>query len=68
MKRPAVNMATEKQRLLSEACRLFGSKVMAEELKVSEELLEAWIRGDATMPDGMLLRLSTVLLKLASKK
>ena len=58
--------ATEKQRLLSEACRLFGNKVMAEELKVSEALLAAWISGDATMPDGMLLRLSTALLKLAS--
>ena len=61
-----MNGATEKQRLLSEACRLFGSKAMSEELKVSEELLNAWIRGDATMPDGMLLRLSTALLKLAS--
>jgi hypothetical protein len=60
--------ATEKQRLLSEACRLFGTKAVAQEMKVSEELLAAWIKGDATMPDGQLLRLSAALLKLASQK
>jgi hypothetical protein len=60
--------ATDKQRILRDACRLFGNKALAEELKVSEALLDAWISGDATMPDGMLLRLSEALVRLAGKK
>jgi len=60
--------ATDKQRILRDACRLFGSKTLAEELKVSEALLAAWISGDATMPDGQLLALSAALVKLAGSK
>lgn len=57
--------ATDKQRILKRACELFGSKALADELNVSEEVLDAWIKGNATMPDGQLLRLSEALLRLA---
>ena len=57
--------ATDNQRILKRACELFGSKAVAGEMRVSEALLEAWVRGDATMPDGQLLRLSEALIKLA---
>lgn len=56
--------ATDKQRILKRACELFGSAPVANELQVSEALLDAWIRGDATMPDGQLLRLSEALIRL----
>ena len=56
--------ATDKQRILKRACELFGSASVANELQVSEALLDAWIRGDATMPDGQLLRLSEALIRL----
>ena len=56
--------ATDKQRILKRACELFGSAPVANELPVSEALLDAWIRGDATMPDGQLLRLSEALIRL----
>jgi DNA-binding transcriptional regulator YiaG len=52
---------TTKQRLLREATQLLGQHELAARLKVAESLLEAWISGDATMPDGKLLILAGVL-------
>ena len=60
--------ATDKQRLLKQAAELFGQKALAAGLNVSEALLDAWIKGDATMPDGQLLRLAQVLVRLAEKQ
>lgn len=60
--------ATDKQRILKEATALFGRKVIAEGLNVSEALLDSWNTGDATMPDGLLLRLADLLVKLAAKR
>jgi len=60
--------ATDQQRILKAACDLFGTKAVAGELRVSEALVDGWIRGDATMPEGELLRLSQALIRLATAK
>ncbi len=50
-----------KQSLLRKAAGLMGQRELATRLKVSHSVLEMWISGDATMPDGMLLKLAKVL-------
>jgi plasmid maintenance system antidote protein VapI len=50
-----------KQSLLRKAATLMGQRELAARLKVSHSVLEMWINGDATMPDGMLLKLAKVL-------
>jgi hypothetical protein len=54
-----------KQHLLQRSADLVGRKKLADRLGIAEELLDAWIRGDVTMPDGQLLRLSGALISLA---
>lgn len=56
---------TNKQHLLQRSVALMGHKELAERLRISPSQLEAWIRGDATMPDGHLLRLAEILDKVA---
>ena len=56
---------TNKQHLLQRSVALMGHKELAERLRISASQLEAWIRGDATMPDGHLLRLAEILDKVA---
>jgi len=55
----------DKQQLLRRSAELIGKKKLAERLRISETLLEAWMHGDSTMPDGQLLRLTEVLVELA---
>lgn len=58
----------KKQLLLKKAADLIGHHELALRLNVSDALLEAWIKGDATMPDGMLMVLSNALGKHAEAK
>ena len=44
-----------KQRLLSGAADLLGRDELAQCLEVSTAVLDAWISGRASMPDGKLL-------------
>lgn len=60
--------ATDKQRILKEACDLFGTKLVAQEMKVSEALIDGWIRGDVTMPEEELLYLAQALIRLATAR
>jgi hypothetical protein len=60
--------ATDKQRILKEACDLFGTELVAQEMKVSEALIDGWIRGDVTMPEEELLYLARALIRLATIK
>ena len=60
--------ATDKQRILKEACDLFGTKLVAQEMKVSEALIDGWIRGEVTMPEEELLYLAQALIRLATAK
>ena len=61
-------MHKKKQDLLRRAVQLFGKHELAARLRIPETLLEAWIRGDVTMPDGQLLALAAVLDNLANPK
>ena len=60
--------ATDKQRILKEACDLFGTKLVAQEMKVSEALVDGWIRGHVTMPEEELLHLAQALIRLATAR
>jgi hypothetical protein len=55
-----------KQQLLQRAASLMGMHELAMRLKVSEPLLEAWISGQAPMPDRKLLILADILDSWAS--
>ena len=50
-----------KQRLLNEAAKLLGKDELAAQLRVPQQLLDAWMRGLATMPDRKLLQLADLL-------
>jgi hypothetical protein len=52
------------RRLLEQAVKVMGRKVLASALKVSEETLDRWVKGEAPMP---LLPLAQALGKLGSK-
>lgn len=60
-------MTVPKKTLLQRASTLLGRDELARRLGVPPALLEAWIAGDATMPDGQLLNLSRVLERVASE-
>jgi DNA-binding transcriptional regulator YdaS (Cro superfamily) len=57
----ARHVAETKQRLLERAGKLVGRDELARRLNVPSTLLEAWLRGDVTMPDGKLMQLARVL-------
>jgi hypothetical protein len=58
-------MTAAKKNLLERASTLLGREELARRLGVPAQLLEAWIAGDATMPDGQLMRLARVLDRVA---
>lgn len=58
-------MTVAKKSLLQRASTLLGREELARRLGVPAELLEAWIAGDATMPDGQLMKLARVLDRVA---
>lgn len=59
---------TAKQHLLQRADLLLGRDEMARRLNVPSEVIETWIRGDATLPDGKLLVLACVLDSLTRQE
>jgi hypothetical protein len=52
-----------KQRLLSGAADLLGREELAQSLEVSADVLDAWICGRTSMPDGKLVVLAERLAK-----
>jgi hypothetical protein len=60
--------STTKQNLLQRAMKLMGREQLAARLGIPEKLLDAWVRGDVTMPDGKLLVLAAVLDEIAKPK
>jgi transcriptional regulator with XRE-family HTH domain len=57
-----------KQQVLQQAVTLLGKEKVAASLKVSINLLESWIRGDGSVPDGKLLALAAELVRFAEPK
>ena len=55
---------TTKQNLLEMAAKRIGRAELAKRLNVPESLLEAWMRGLASMPDRKLLALAELLDQL----
>lgn len=56
---------TKKQEILRRAEELMGRDFLAKRLNIPQSMLEAWLRGDVTMPDGKLLDLAAALAELA---
>jgi len=52
---------TTKQHLLKRAAARIGQQELAERLGVPSTLLDAWLRGLASMPDRKLLKLADVI-------
>jgi DNA-binding transcriptional regulator YiaG len=50
-----------KRELLNRAAKLLDVVDLARRLNVPSALLETWMRGDATMPDGKLMDLARLL-------
>jgi hypothetical protein len=57
-----------KQQLLKQVAKLLGPEELAARLNVPVTLLDAWIRGLASMPDRKLLPLADVLEELNDSK
>jgi hypothetical protein len=47
---------------------LMGRELLAESLKCSPSLLDAWVSGKASMPDRTLVMLADILHKYATRK
>jgi transcriptional regulator with XRE-family HTH domain len=58
----------KKHRLLHDAAKLMGKQELARRLKISESLLDDWIRGEGTISDSRLMKLSEVLERWANRK
>ena len=54
-----------KRELLKRAARLLDVIELARRLNVPSTLLESWMRGDATMPDGKLMDLARLLDRIS---
>ena len=57
-----------KRLLLNRAVALFDGASLARRLNVPLTLLEAWIRGDVSMPDGKLMDLARVLDRISREE
>jgi len=60
-------MSSTRQELLRKAVRLIGREELAEKLGVPMHLLDAWINGQASMPDRKLVQLAKVLDQFSTK-
>jgi hypothetical protein len=59
---------TNKQELLRRAAALIGHESLALRLNVPPSLLQAWIDGQASMPDRKLRKLADVLAEISRQK
>lgn len=55
-----------KQELLRRCANLIGRDELAARLRISADLLDAWIRGDVAVPNRQLLPLAATLNHLAA--
>ena len=57
-----------KQELITRCAALMGAQRLAARLGVPMAFLEAWMRGDMTMPNAYLLPLATTLNQVAGEE
>jgi ribosome-binding protein aMBF1 (putative translation factor) len=62
------NPAELKRELLKRAAKLLDVPDLARRLNVPSTVLESWMRGDATMPDGKLMDLARLLDRLSREE
>jgi hypothetical protein len=60
-------MPTTRQELLQRAAELIGRDELAARLKVPTHLLDAWMGGQAAMPDRKLILLANILDQFSTK-
>jgi hypothetical protein len=56
-------LGTTTQQLLRDASKLLGAEELAVALAVPRSLLDAWISGHVSMPDGKLCLLTELLAR-----
>ena len=64
----AINGSEAKRGVLQRAAKFFDTTELARRLNVSLALLEAWMRGDTTMPDGKWMDLARVLDRISREQ
>jgi len=58
---------SQRLRLIQDAAKLMGREELAKRLNVPESVVDDWIRGDATISDSGLLKLSEILEHCAKR-
>jgi len=56
---------TQRLRLLQDAAKLLGRQELAKRLNVPESIVDDWMRGEGTISDSGLLKLSEILERWA---
>ena len=60
--------AVKKLQLLQRAAELMRRDHLATRLGISQAVLDGWVRGESTMPDGKLLALAAALAEVAVRE
>ena len=62
-----MDVARKKQNLLQQAVALIGRDGLAQSLGVNKTTLDAWMRGEAIMPDRKFVALAAALAEFAER-
>ena len=62
-----MDVARKKQHLLQQAVELIGRDGLSESLGVTETTLDAWVHGNAIMPDRKFVALAAALAEFAER-
>lgn len=60
-------MAATKRQLLERGAKLLGPEELARRLNMPATVLEAWLCGTATMPDGKLMDLARLFHRISQE-
>jgi hypothetical protein len=61
-----IDRDVKKLQLLQRAAELMAPEDLAQRLAIPLGVLNAWIRGESTMPDGKLLALAAAFVEVAA--
>ena len=62
-----MDVARKKQHLLQQAAELIGRDGLSQSLGVTETMLDAWMEGEAIMPDRKFVALAAALAAFAER-